>query len=113
LEVLTVARVINFDDKAGGVALINCSGRNPVTIKTGTIDFSDKYPTGGEAFDLSGYLNGNIKVIPEQVPGYFIRYDKTSKTLVAYVASTGAEVAKDVDLSTALAGVAFIAWSDK
>lgn len=86
-------------------------------IMTGTIDFDDSYPTGGESFDPSVYFpRGLLGVIFEPKGGYVFEYDYTNARVKAMCsnydqAADGAltEVANGTNLS-AVTGVRFIAW---
>ncbi len=57
----------------------------PLSIITGTIDFSASYPTGGEDMDLSDYFAGEhpFLVIFESKSGYMFEYDYTNHKVKA------------------------------
>ena len=85
-------------------------------ILTGTFDFDDSYPTGGESFDVSNFFpKGVVAVIPSPKSGYVFEYDSDDEKLLAYYADYDAvddgaliEVANTTDLSS-ITGVRFIA----
>lgn len=77
-------------------------------IKTGQIAFDTSYPTGGEAMDLSDVLKEIRAVFIEMKGGNDFEYDYDNDKVLAYVTSTGAEVANEVDLHTVV-GVRFMA----
>ena len=86
-------------------------------VLTGTIDFDNFYPTGGEDFNPAEYFpRGLLGVIFEPKGGYVFEYDYTNARVKAMcgnydLAADGAltEVADGTDLS-AVTGVRFIAW---
>lgn len=86
-------------------------------LLTGTYDFSNSYPTGGEAFDLSNYFpKGVIAVDIFPKGGYVFEYDKVNKKVIAYHGDYGAvadgplvEVPNGTNLS-AITEVSFIAY---
>tara|TARA_R100001509_G_scaffold128481_1_gene81886 strand:- start:3773 stop:4084 length:312 start_codon:yes stop_codon:yes gene_type:complete len=68
------------------------------------ITFDDSYPTGGEALDLTAYVE-NIETVGIEVSGgYVFQYDRTNKKVLAYEAGAdGAaldQVANATNLST-------------
>jgi len=70
------------------------------------ITFDDSYPTGGEALDLTAYVE-NIETVGIEVSGgYVFQYDRTNKKVLAYEAGAdGAaldEVANATNLSTVI-----------
>ena len=85
-------------------------------ILTGTFDFDDSYPTGGESFDVSNFFpKGVVAVIPSPKSGYVFEYDSDDEKLLAYYADYDAvddgaliEVADTTDLA-AITDVKFVA----
>ena len=86
------------------------------SIISGSIAFDSSYPTGGEAFDLSGKFATLTMVLIEPNSGYVFTYDYTNKKVIAYwVDNDGSadsamiQVANTTDLSgiTAARFVAF------
>jgi hypothetical protein len=91
--------------KEADKSLIDACGGN-VKFVRGLISFDTSYPTGGEAFDLSGDIPTEVQVVLiENKAGYFFEYDKANKKVIAYEsgADGGAndEVGNTTDLATA------------
>jgi len=54
-------------------------------ILTGSIDFDDSYPTGGEdASDISDYFQTCLVIQCEAKSGYIFEYDKTNDKIKVY-----------------------------
>lgn len=98
---------INLDSCNRGLNKVRGVGM-PFNMLTGTFDFGDSYPAGGEDFDLKPYFPKgivNVNVFPKS--GYTFEYDETNKKIIAYSAAD-TEVTDATDLS-ALTGVSFVA----
>ncbi len=75
------------------------------------ITFDDHYPTGGESFTTAlvdpaetaavafNFVSCGSRTVPASNTFF---YDYTNKKLMAFVITTGVEVANDVDLSAAI-----------
>ena len=48
------------------------------------ITFDDSYPTGGEALDLTTYVNNIETVHIENMDGYLLEYDRTNGKVLAF-----------------------------
>jgi hypothetical protein len=108
--------MIKIDADSFGMNDVRAVGMQ-LKMLTGTYDFSNSYPTGGEVFDLSNYFSkGVIAVDIFSKGGYVFEYDKANKKVIAYHCNYDAvadgplvEVANGTNLS-AVTGVSFIAY---
>ena len=106
---------ISFDADNAGMNDVRAVGMQ-LKILTGTFDFDDSYPTGGESFDVSNFFpKGVVAVIPSPKSGYVFEYDSDDEKLLAYYADYDAvddgaliEVANTTDLA-AITDVKFVA----
>ena len=106
---------ISFDADNAGMNDVRAVGMQ-LKILTGTFDFDDSYPTGGESFDVSNFFpKGVVAVIPSPKSGYVFEYDSDGEKLLAYYADYDAvddgaliEVADTTDLA-AITDVKFVA----
>lgn len=48
------------------------------------ITFDNSYPTGGEALDLTAYVNNIETVHIENMDGYLLEYDRTNGKVLAF-----------------------------
>lgn len=73
----------------------------------GTITFDASYPTGGEAITPAtfGLTFLNHLVITDNAGADVVAWDRTNAKLVAYVRTTGVEVADTTDLSALVISV--------
>ena len=106
---------IAYDHGEGVYSLQALKNRN-FGIISGTIDFDASYPTGGEAFDLSGKMQSLKGILFEHKAGYTFQYDYGNKKVLAYYADYDAaadgaliQVADATNLS-AVTGVRFFAY---
>lgn len=69
-----------------------------------TVTFDSSYPTGGEAVVATDFgLTSLFTIIPLSDNGTnVIAFDKTNSKLLAYVRTTGVEVANATDLSASV-----------
>ena len=106
---------INITPDNAGMNDVRAVGMQ-LKILTGTFDFDDSYPTGGESFDVSNFFpKGVVAVIPSPKSGYVFEYDSDDEKLLAYYADYDAvddgaliEVADTTDLA-AITDVKFVA----
>jgi hypothetical protein len=75
---------ITYSSGAGGKAPVYAVGVTPAKLLTGTFSFDTSYPTGGEAFDITGKFKSLMGVIFEPKAGYSFEYDYTNKKVKAY-----------------------------
>ena len=66
------------------------------------ITFDDSYPTGGEALDLTTYVNNIETVMVETSGGFVFGYDRTNKKLKAFEAGADGDALDEVDNATDL-----------
>jgi hypothetical protein len=64
----------------------------------GTFAWDNSYPTGGETVSITDVEYIHAMLTPRAGANEF-SYDKANNKVIAYVATTGAEVANAVDLS--------------
>ena len=102
--------------KEGKSMLAKCG--HGYKMLTGSLLFSDSYPntavwaTSGEAMDLSKIFPKDLHIVlVEYYEGYKFTYDYTAKRIHVFVGAAGvdAEVADEVNLSTAITDARFIA----
>lgn len=91
---LTIAK----NTKARGMIDMTIMSSRDVKMVPFTITFDNSYPTGGEAFSFDG-INSIMIFLIEGSGNYRFQYDYTNDKILAYVGSTGAEVANATDLS--------------
>ena len=67
-------------------------------LVVGTLAWDSSYPTGGESLSITDveYVH---TLIPGRAGANTFAYDKANNKVLAYVATTGVEVANAVDLS--------------
>lgn len=85
----------------------------PVYIAVFDYSGNVSYSTGGDDFDLSTVTNSNLPAgatilhvffeMSDATTAHIFRYDATNTKVLAYLASTGVEVAGAVDLSSVIA----------
>lgn len=85
----------------------------PVYIAVFDYSGNASYTTGGDDFDLATVTNSNLPngatilhvlfEMSDAATAHIFRYDKDNKKVLAYLASTGVQVAGAVDLSTVTA----------
>lgn len=83
------------------VSIIDSVVEGNKRIVTADVTFDSSYPTGGEAVTLSTLGLNSILFV--QMPGAkvanLLQYDYAANKILAYVSSTGSQVANTTDLS--------------
>ena len=69
------------------------------------ITCDDSYPTGGEALDLTAYVNNIETVMVETSGGFVFGYDRSNKKLKAFEAGVDGDALDEVDNGTDLSTV--------
>jgi len=69
------------------------------------ITFDASYPTGGEALDLTAYVNNIETAMVETSGGFVFGYDRTNKKLKAFEAGADGDALDEVDNATNLSTV--------
>lgn len=81
---------INISHSSGTISnAVTTPGNEGLRIVVGNLDFDSSYPSGGEAFDVSNYIPGEIKevIIPSR-GGYNFEYDKDNKKVLVKTPAT-------------------------
>lgn len=69
------------------------------------ITFDSSYPTGGEALDLTSYVNNIETAMIEGSGGYVFEYDRTNKKVKAFEAGADGAALDEVTAATNLSTV--------
>ena len=89
--------------------IVDTNGK-PIKLVLGTLAFDSSYPTGGEAITIAN-MSEVLGMIINPWADWTFRYIKSSALVIAYVASTGIEVANGTNLS-AVDLASYIAWGN-